>query len=83
MANLTPLLTLLPLPNPPVFPYLPASEQPAQRLMDASAEALSDGELLSLVLATRRPNSHWACRAGCWPCSAVCGSWPRCHWLNF
>ena len=34
MANLTPLLTLLPLPNPPVFPYLPASEQPAQRLME-------------------------------------------------
>jgi len=55
MANIIPLLTLLPPPGPPDFPYLPASEQPAQRLMDASAEALSDGELLSLVLGNKTP----------------------------
>jgi len=55
MANITPLLTLLPPPIPSDFPYLPASEQPAQRLMDASAEALSDGELLSLVLGNKTP----------------------------
>jgi len=55
MANIIPLLTLLPPPRPPDFLYLPASEQPAQRLMDASAEALPDDELLSLVLGNKTP----------------------------
>jgi len=37
MANITPLLTLLPPPNPLDSLYVPASEQSAQRLMDATA----------------------------------------------
>lgn len=50
-----PLLNLQLFPSVPDSQYLPPSEQPAQRLMDASAEALSDGELLSLVLGTKSP----------------------------
>lgn len=34
---------------------LPPREHPAQRLMDASAEALADSELLALVFGTKSP----------------------------